>query len=357
MGKTWRFAGVNFSHMHMGDLLQHVADDPRAELVAICDENRDAMRAVEASLGLDSQKAFTDYRKCLEQTRPDVVVLCPPPAEHALWVDRVAALGVHLFVEKPFAASLADADRMIAAAAQSGKMLMINWPLRWVASHVTTHRLIREGRIGDVLEVHYYDGNRGPLYHGAGKAELQPTAEQKKSSWWYSPAAGGGSLRDYLGYGVTLATWFNGGKIPVEVTTVVDEPPGLEVDEHSITIVKYRDGLSKFETRWGTLSDPWTHQPLPKCGFVVRGTRGAIASYDYDATVRLQTCDCPAGVDHPVDELPAGERHGIEYMITRLDAGLDPEGPLSPMTARIGQQIVDAALRSAHERRTVPLEN
>ena len=57
MGKTWRFAGVNFSHMHMGDLLQHVADDPRAELVAICDENRDAMRAVEASLGKNNVEA------------------------------------------------------------------------------------------------------------------------------------------------------------------------------------------------------------------------------------------------------------------------------------------------------------
>src|SRR3712207_8604376 len=53
-----------------------------------------------------------------------------------------------------------------------------------------------------------------------------------------------------LGYGVTLGTWFHGGRAPVEITTVVDEMPGLEVDEHSITVARYEVGLSKYETRW-----------------------------------------------------------------------------------------------------------
>ncbi|MCU0273276.1 MAG: hypothetical protein MUE34_08590, partial [Acidimicrobiales bacterium] len=53
-------------------------------------------------------------------------------------------------------------------------------------------------------------------------------------------------------YGVTLATWFNGGKIPLEITGVAAGGADLAVDEHSITIARYADGLSKFETRWGT---------------------------------------------------------------------------------------------------------
>ena len=36
---------------------------------------------------------------------------------------------------------------MVAAMKPHGKMLAINWPLRWVPSHVTAHRLVREGRI------------------------------------------------------------------------------------------------------------------------------------------------------------------------------------------------------------------
>ena len=106
--------------------------------------------------------------------------------------------------------------------------------------------------------------------------------KQKPGSWFYKKAAGGGSLIDYLGYGTTLGTWFHNGAEPIEVTAVVDETPGIEVDEHSITVARYKQGLSKFETRWGTISDPWTLQPIPKCGFILVGTKGAIASWDYD---------------------------------------------------------------------------
>src|SRR5205814_10346873 len=116
-------------------------------------------------------------------------------------------------------------------------------------------------------------------------------------------ALGGGSLLDYLGYGVTLGTWFHGGREPSEVTAVVDQPAGLEVDEHSITICRYEDGLSRFETRWGTFTDPWTLQPQPKCGFVLVGSDGTISSYDYENTIRVQTKDRPDGFDVPVDEL------------------------------------------------------
>jgi glucose-fructose oxidoreductase len=291
----------------------------------------------------------------LEQTQPDLIILCPPTAEHADWVERVAPYGAHVFVEKPFAASLADADRMIAAMKPSGRELIINWPLRWVASHVTAHRLIREGLIGEVIEVHYYDGNRGPLYHGADKVEIEPTPEMKQQSWWYQREAGGGSLRDYLGYGTTLGTWFNGGKIPLEITSVTSGTAGLEVDEHSISIARYAGGLSKFETRWGTFTDPWTHQPQPKCGFVIRGTAGTISSYDYESVIRIQTAACPEGYDHPADPLPEGGGNAIEYVISRIDAGLPIEGPLSPDLARIGQQIVDSAILSTELRATVPL--
>jgi glucose-fructose oxidoreductase len=113
--------------------------------------------------------------------------------------------------------------------------------------------------------------------------------------------------------------------------------------------------LSKFETRWGTFTDPWVHQPQPKCGFVVRGTKGTISSYDYEQTVRVQTAEHPEGFDHPVQELPEGERNGIEYMLTRIEGDLPIEGPLSPEIARIGQQIIETAIRSAEGKQTLPL--
>ncbi|MEE2934777.1 MAG: Gfo/Idh/MocA family oxidoreductase [Planctomycetota bacterium] len=355
MKKRWRIVGINFSHMHMGDLLRNVAEHPDADIVGVCDENREAMNPAVEALGIPLSDVFTDYEKCMHVTKPDLVILCPPTGEHALWTEKIAPFGAHLFIEKPFAASLADADRMITAVAKTGKKMLINWPIRWEPCYYTMWRLISDGMIGDVFEVHHYGGNRGPLYHGADKVEFEPTPEEKQRSWWYKLEAGGGSLRDYLGYGVTLGTWFNGGQRPIEVTCVTTASPGLEVDEHSVTVARYENGLSKFETRWGTFTDPWVHQPQPKCGFVVRGTKGTISSYDYEQTVRVQTAEHPEGFDHPVQELPQGERNGIEYMLTRIDGDLPIEGPLSPEIARIGQQIIETAIRSAEGKQTLPL--
>ncbi len=350
-----KIVGINFDHMHMGDNLRMAFEHPDAEIVGICDAQPERMQAAAQSCRIPPERVFTDYRTCLEQTRPDIVILCPATAEHALWVEQVAPYGAHVLVEKPFAATLDQADRMIRAVAASGKLLAINWPLAWYPPHVTSKRLIDAGTIGEVIEVHYYDGNRGPLWHTADKIETAPTAERKAASWFYSQAKGGGSLLDYLGYGTTLGTWFHGGRAPIEVTAVVDQPAGLEVDEHSITIARYAGGLSKFETRWGAFTDPWTNQPQPKCGFVIVGTEGTISSYDYEPTIRVQTRAHPSGETMPVDTLLPPYQNPVQYLIHCISTGEPISGPLAPNISRIGQQIVDSAVLSARERRTVAL--
>lgn len=350
-----RIAGINFEHFHMGDLLRMAWEHPDAEIVGICDEQPDRMTDAIKNFGIADNQVFSDPRACLEQTKPDIVILCPAAARHGEFVELVAPYNVHVIVEKPMAATLAEADRMIAAMKPSGKLLATNWPLAWYPPHITSKRLIDEGRIGDVVEVHFYDGNRGPLWHGADKIELEPTTERKAASWFYKADQGGGSLLDYLGYGTTLGTWFHSGKAPIEVTAVVDQPAGLEVDEHSITIARYDIGLSKFETRWGTFTDPWTLQPQPKCGFVIVGSEGTISSYDYDNTIRVQTRAHPEGEELAVDTIEAPYRNPVEYVIHCVKTGTPLEGPLSPEICRIGQQIVDSAVLSAREKRTVPL--
>jgi predicted dehydrogenase len=353
MSKT-RIAGINFDHFHMGDLLRMVHEHPEAELVGICDEQPPRMQEAIRNFRIPAERVFTDVRACMEQAKPDVVVLCPAAARHGEYVKLVAPYGVHVMVEKPFSATLAEADEMIAAMPKD-KLLAINWPLRWMPAAVTTKRLIDEGVIGTVLQYHHLGGNRGPLYHGADKIEKEPTAAEKAASWFYSKAAGGGSLLDYLGYGTTLGTWFIGGKKPIEVTAVVDQPHGLEVDEHSVVVSRYDTGLSKCETRWGTFTDPWTHPPQPRTGFVICGSAGTIACFDYAESVRVQTREKPEGFEVPCDVLQAPERDPVEYFLHCIKTGTPLTGPLSVEISRIGQQIVDSAVLSAREKRTVPL--
>ena len=354
--RTWRVAGINFDHFHMGDLLRMAAEHPRVELVGICDEQPGRMEEAVRKLGIPRDRVFTDPGACLEKARPDVVILCPAASRHGEWVAKVAPHGVHVMVEKPFAGSLKEADAMVRAMPR-GKTLMINWPLQWVRSHRKAHQLVSGGVIGDVLNVWHFGGNRGPLWHGADKDEktAAQVAAEKPRSWFYQARHGGGSLLDYLGYGSTLGTWFQGGARPLDVTAVVDRPEGLEVDEHAIVVARYAHGLSKFETRWGTFTDPWNIQPQPRCGFVIAGTEGTVSSYDYDDFVTVQTRRRPRphAVAAPMPRSP--HRHPVEYLLHSLESGTPLEGPVSLPISRVGQEIVDAAVRSAATGRTVAL--
>ena len=241
--------------------------------------------------------------------------------------------------------------------AKTGKQLIINWPLRWYPSHITAKRLVDEGKIHKLLQVHYYDGNRGPLYHLADKVEVsdEEVRKGKPDSWFYRREAGGGSLLDYVGYGVTLGSWFMNGEKPIEVTCIMDEPEGLEVDEHSVTVCRYKRGLSKFETRWGTLTDPWTQQPQPKCGFLLLSAETAASQ----ATTTTTTSRC--------------RRVGTPSMCRCRSINCRPAGagssntcsPVSRTTNRSaaarshalpdGQRMIDSAVLSAAEKRTVAL--
>ena len=253
-----RVIGVSFDHMHMGDLLRQVAEHPDAEIVAVFDPDRQRMQAAVAAFGIPERRVFTDLDACLAGTPADIAIVCSTTAEHARTVERLAPHGLDVMVEKPFAANAHEARRMIAALDRAGGRLAINWPLAWSPALNTAKRLVEEGAVGALIELHYYGGNRGPLFHLADKVEVSPeeVEAQKPTSWWYRKESGGGSLLDYLGYGATLGTWLLDGEAPIEVTAVVDETPGIEVDQHSVTVCRYRRGLSN-------LRDPVGHALRP----------------------------------------------------------------------------------------------
>ncbi|MBF9032807.1 Gfo/Idh/MocA family oxidoreductase [Rhodobacterales bacterium HKCCE2091] len=353
----FRVAGIRFDHMHMGDLLRQVHDHPEAEIAAIYDPDPAKMRGAIETFGIPADRVFTDFDACMAAGPYDLAINCAATADHAAVAEALAPHGCNVFVEKPFAASADDARRMIAAMEGTRRLMAINWPLAWVESHVTAKRLIDEGLIGELREVRYYGGNRGPLYHLADKVEVSPeeVERQKPTSWWYKRAAGGGSLLDYMGYGATLGTWYMDGRAPVEITCAVDETPGIEVDQHAVAVLRYDTGLSKIETRWGTFTDPWVTQPQPFTGFTFAGSDGTMVSPDYAAAVRVQTRDRPEVHEIAVDPLPEGRRNGIEYVLGCIDRGEAIGGPLAPDLCLLAQRIVDTAAASAAQKRTLAL--
>lgn len=358
MAHIWRVAVLAFDHMHAGDQVKLALDTPGVELVGAWDSQPARAAEVLASLNVSADLLFTEAEQMLAIGRPDIVVVCSATADHAKWVEYLCHYPVHVVVEKPFATSVSDSARMINEMAGTGRTLSVNWPLAWYPSHRTTKRVIGDGRIGDIVAVHYYDGNTGPLGHLHGKqgtGSADAAMEDKNRTWWYQPSAGGGSLRDYLGYGVTLATWFRDGELPSEVTASWHLPRGLLVDEQSAVIAAYDSGLSTFQTRWGTFTDPWLVQSAPRTGFTVVGTDGAITSWDYSNHITVFSRDAPAGTPLEVDRLAPSERNHLAFLIAKLEAGHAVDGPSSFQISQAGQRIVDTAIESATRKRTTQL--
>ena len=104
----WRIAGISFEHEHMGDLLRQVHEHPNAEIVGICDADPQRMATAIGNFAIPPEHIFTEVETCLAASRPDLVMLCSATARHADFVERLAPHGVHILVEKPFAASLAE---------------------------------------------------------------------------------------------------------------------------------------------------------------------------------------------------------------------------------------------------------
>jgi predicted dehydrogenase len=145
--REWRVVGTSFEHMHMGDLLREVHEHANAEIAGVCDQSEARMAEAIANFAISPERVFAEVAQCVREARPDLAILCPATARHADVVEEVAALGVDILIEKLFAASLADADRILAAVKTSGIRLAVNWPLRWYPPHVTMKRLIDGGSL------------------------------------------------------------------------------------------------------------------------------------------------------------------------------------------------------------------
>lgn len=125
---------------------------PETEIVAVADTDPDGRAQAAKRLGVD--RAYGDYRRMLDEVRPDIVAIC------LRWIDQhrgmavaAAERGVHIFMEKPFCRTLAEADEIVAACERTHVKLAIAHPTRYSPKLERVRRLIRDGAIGQVLEL------------------------------------------------------------------------------------------------------------------------------------------------------------------------------------------------------------
>jgi predicted dehydrogenase len=107
------------------------------------------------------------YRDDLDQilTDPaiDAVVFATPHSQHGAQVERTAAAGKHVFMEKPFTLDAASAERAIAAVARAGVTLGVGYPRRFHPAMIELKARIDDGRLG--LPTHCESAQASPAGH------------------------------------------------------------------------------------------------------------------------------------------------------------------------------------------------
>ena len=127
-------------------------DLPNTKIVAVADAD-EAGRA-EAAKRTGCDNTFADYRQMMDAAKPDIVAICPRWLDqHADMILAAAERGIHCYVEKPFCRTLKEADAIVAACERSHARVAIAHPTRYAPAMATIRRLIKDGAIGQVVEL------------------------------------------------------------------------------------------------------------------------------------------------------------------------------------------------------------
>ena len=208
--------------------LAALGDD--AELVACCDV--DPTRVADFSERWGVQHQFTSARAMLDAGQIDVLCVCTPHPQHADPLVLAAERGIHGVVEKPLAATLADADRALEAAAKHGTMISTMAQRRWFPAAQRIRRAIDEGKMGPRLLL------------GESVTEMwRDEPYYRKDAWrgrWDSE--GGGVLMNQAPHNIDFLLWYMGPAEEIFGYWANLNHPYVEIEDNAVAVIRFRSG-------------------------------------------------------------------------------------------------------------------
>ena len=121
-----------------------------AELVGAYDRRPERAAAFVAKWG---GRVFSSYDDMLADPEIDMVDVCLPTHEHAVFSIKACEAGKHVMCEKPMALTLEDADAMCAAASKARVKMMVGHCIRFWPEYEELHRVVKSGELGRILSL------------------------------------------------------------------------------------------------------------------------------------------------------------------------------------------------------------
>jgi predicted dehydrogenase len=308
--------GIGIVGCNYGRLVQLPAFrlDPRCKILALA--GRDAARTAELAKAENVPLAFGTWQELVEH--PDVRAVCiaTDPGLQPQIAIRTLELGKPVFAEKPMAADLAGAQRMVLAAEASGCTTMVDFNFCEVLSWVKAKALLDEGAIGRLrhVEVNWNVENY--------------STRMRLKNWKTRGTEGGGVLGNFVSHCFHYLEWFCGpiAGISARLSGLPDEPT-METNV-GITMM-FRSGAA------GNLA-------MSCASYLGSGHR--IEFYGEDGTLMLvnETADYMRGFRLTLSRRPAAMN--VISVVDEVDRKFPSDGRIAPVS-RLAARFLDGIER------------
>lgn len=279
----------------------------------------------------------------------DLVVISTANRTHAELALTAIAAGVPVVVDKPFAASVADAQRVVVAAEDRGVALTVFQNRRWDGDFLTVRRLVEQGRLG---RVHRFE------------SRFERWLPQLRNRWRESPAPqdAGGLLYDLGAHLIDQAIVLFG---PVAATyaELDTRRPGAQIADDVFVSLRHDNGcrshlwasalVAKNGPRFRVLGDQAGYVKYgmdPQEDALISGQRPGDPGWGEDPDIEWGSLGIGAGTE------PIETEHGAYECFYAAVAAALQDGtpmPVEPASSVYALQIIEAALESSHTRKTV----
>ena len=358
-GSTLRFGVVGLSSDHVWGMGDGLAAQPEVEIVAAADFYPELREQAATRWGID--RTYEGHQALLEEERPDAILICCDNAGKAEVVEAAAARGVHVYQDKPMAATLAQARRIAGAAEAGGIRLMVAYHRAFDPVYEEIRGILHSGILGTLYLARGVIGHEGPVEFGCTRYFCEWLFDRERN--------GGGSFIDEGCYLLDNFVDYLGPVAEVSCFTAQIGfrdylPAGLE--DNAVAILRFEGGaLGVIDSKWGQVG------PAPVLSSY-HGSKGTLSAYPgrWELYSSSEGMSPPAGwepMDAPKPAVrgwrrPAPRRAGAgrggdeqRYFVDALLGRRSIEGAASVEVALRTQAVIEAAYESARTGRSVQL--
>ena len=324
-----RIGVLGLIHDHVWDHLPQLAHSENAKLAGAYDTNQALRDRVQSEYGCP---VYETPEALLEALELDGVYIFSSNKAGAELALLALEQGLPVMIEKPMAASLSQAEAMLALAREKNLCLMVNWPFAWWPQMQHAIALAKSGGIGDIWQVKDRAAHAGPRELGCSDFFCD---------WLFDPELNGaGAMMDYCCYGCVLASNLMG--MPESITGVGGQyrPAPLGVEDNALIVMQYPQGLATAEGSWSQIGK------LTAYATAIYGTEGTLIVEPHKkGPLLLATSEDPLGsevrVECPVLSLQTATEHFAHCVRT----GETPWELCDPQTSLSAQQILEAGVQ------------